>query len=264
MSHRRQGAGFGALLSVLAGLMMACTANKTPSRMETMLANAAKDVAIPIEAENRKNPLPANPDVIQQGERVYTQSCAACHGPDGHGLTEIGRAMYPPAMDLTSPHVQHWSDGDLFWIIQNGIRLTGMPEWKSAISEADTWKLAHFIHSLPQWDASATATPQAPPAVSLKGADLIQYGKTLYRQEGCFTCHRLDGEGTKVGPDLTHEGNRRRTSAWLTGHFKDPPAYSPGSLMPSFKNLTAEQLQALVAFLQSQKGRRSNGTQKTS
>lgn len=253
MSKRNQGVRFSVLLSVFAGLTMACTANKTPSRMETLLANAAKDVAIPIEAQSRKNPLPEDSDIIQQGERVYMQSCAACHGSDGHGLTEIGRAMYPPAMDLTSPHVQHWSDGDLFWIIQNGIRLTGMPEWKTTISEADTWKLARFIHGLPQQNAQETASPQAQPAVPLTGADLIQYGKTLYRQEGCFTCHRLDGEGTKVGPDLTHEGARGRSNAWLIGHFKDPPAYSPGSLMPPFKNLTDEQLQALVAFLQSQK-----------
>jgi cbb3-type cytochrome oxidase cytochrome c subunit len=67
-------------------------------------------------------------------------------------------------------------------------------------------------------------------------------------------CHQLDGQGGKVGPDLTHEGARGRTDAWLIGHFRDPSAYSPGSVMPAFKNLTDPQLQALTAFLQSQKG----------
>jgi len=64
----------------------------------------------------------------------------------------------------------------------------------------------------------------------------------------------LDGEGGKVGPDLTVEGTRGRTDDWLIGHFKAPPAFTKGTVMPSFKNLTAEQLAALVAFLQHQKG----------
>jgi cbb3-type cytochrome oxidase cytochrome c subunit len=95
---------------------------------------------------------------------------------------------------------------------------------------------------------------QAPPAARPE-AELIKYGKTLYRQEGCFMCHKLEGEGGKVGPDLTLEGTRGRTDEWLFGHFKDPPAYTPGSIMPPFKNLTDEQLQALAEFLQSRKGR---------
>ena len=61
-------------------------------------------------------------------------------------------------MDLTSAHVQHWSDAELFWIIQNGVRLTGMPSWKSSISENDTWKLARFIHNLPRLDAASAST----------------------------------------------------------------------------------------------------------
>jgi hypothetical protein len=72
-------------------------------------------------------------------------------------------------MDLSSPHVQHWSDAELFWIIQNGVRLSGMPSWKSSISENDTWKLARFIHNLPRLSAASasTAVPsQAQAAVS--------------------------------------------------------------------------------------------------
>jgi mono/diheme cytochrome c family protein len=136
---------------VLASLVsLSCTANKKPPRMETALANMAKDIVIPVEAERRKDPVPPNPEALQQGQRIYAQSCAVCHGADAHGHTGLGRAMYPPAMDLTSPHAQHWNDAELFWIIQNGVRMTGMPGWKSMISETDTWKLVRFIHSLPQ------------------------------------------------------------------------------------------------------------------
>jgi mono/diheme cytochrome c family protein len=61
-------------------------------------------------------------------------------------------------MDLSSAHVQHWTDAELFWIIQNGVRLTGMPAWKSSISENDTWKLARFIHNVPLLGAASAST----------------------------------------------------------------------------------------------------------
>jgi len=236
----------GLFLAMLMGSTLSCTARKSPSTAERVLANMAKDVVIPIEAERRTNPVLVNEKMMKEGRQTYLQSCALCHSTDGHGNTNLGRSMNPPAMDLTSPHVQHWNDAELFWIIQNGVRLTGMPSWKSTLSEADTWKLVSFIHNLPRLDAagSAVAQPQG---------DLITYGKTLYRQEGCFTCHQLDGEGGRVGPDLTVEGTRGRTNDWLVGHFKNPPAYTPGSMMPGFKNLTDVQLRALTEFLQHQK-----------
>lgn len=231
--------------------MSGCTANKKPSKVEATLANMAKDVVIPIEARSKKNPLPSNEQTLNEGRELYVQSCALCHGTDGHSRTNLGRGMYPPAMDLTSPHVQHWNDAELFWIIQNGVRLTGMPSWKSSITETDSWKLVHFLHELPKLDARRAA----PAATGKSPSELIGYGETLYRQEGCFMCHQLRGEGVKVGPDLTVEGTRGRTDEWLIGHFKDPPAYTSGSIMPPFKNLTDEQLAALTDFLQSQKGK---------
>jgi len=244
----------GVVCGALAVLVLRCTAHKQPSRVETTLANMAKDVVIPIEAQRFKNPLPANDEAVNRGHQIYAQSCALCHGGDGRG-TDLGRNMYPPAMDLNSPHVQHWADADLFWIIQNGVRLTGMPSWKLSISETDTWRLVLFLHSLPRVNAESSAA--APPAVApaQSKAELIAYGKILYRQEGCFMCHQLAGEGGKVGPDLTVEGTRGRTNEWLIGHFKDPPKYVSGSIMPPFKNLTDAQFQALTAFLQNQKGR---------
>jgi mono/diheme cytochrome c family protein len=244
----------GVLGAALGTLMLGCTAHQQPSRAETALANMAKDVVIPMQATHKDNPLPDTGEVVNQGRQIFLQSCAICHGADGHGETYLGRNMYPPAMDMTSPHVQHWSDAELFWIIQNGVRLTGMPSWESSISATDTWKLACFIHNLPRLDAMSTS-PQPQPVSPSAQLEMIKYGKTLYKQEGCFMCHLLNGEGGRVGPDLTTEGDRGRTQEWLVGHFKDPSAYVPGSVMPPFKNLTDEQLKALTAFLQNQKSR---------
>jgi len=231
----------------------ACTANKKPSQLETTLANAAKEVVISIAAKELKNPLPKTPAVISQGQAVYLQSCAICHGTDGRGHAALGQAMYPPAMDLTSPHVQQWKDAELFWIIQNGVRLTGMPAWNRSISADDTWKLVIFIQHLPEVKPIEEKKINREEAVATSQTQLLDYGKTLYRQEGCFTCHRLDCDGNNVGPDLTLEGTRGRTAQWLKGHFRDPATYVPGSIMPPFKNLTDDQVNALTLFLLSRK-----------
>jgi mono/diheme cytochrome c family protein len=159
----------GVIGAMLGALLQGCTAGKQPSEEETRLANAAKDVTIPLEAGKMKNPLPETDEVVSQGQEVFLGSCAQCHGADARGDTDIGRNMYPPAMNLNSSHVQHWSDAELFWIIQNGVRLTGMPSWKSSVSDNDTWKLARFIHNLPHLGAASasTAVPsQAQAAVS--------------------------------------------------------------------------------------------------
>ncbi|HTY85658.1 MAG TPA: cytochrome P460 family protein, partial [Silvibacterium sp.] len=148
----------GLMGAMLGALLAGCKADQHPSQEEGNLANAAKDVAIPLEAGKMKNPLSPTDEIVSQGQEVFLGSCAQCHGADGRGDSDLGRSMNPPAMDLDSSHVQHWSDAELFWIIQNGVRLTGMPSWRSSISDNDTWKLALFIHNLPRLDAASAST----------------------------------------------------------------------------------------------------------
>jgi mono/diheme cytochrome c family protein len=166
----------GVISTMLGALLQGCTADKHPSQGETSLANAAKDVTIPLEAGKMKNPLPETDEVVSQGQEVFLGSCAQCHGADARGDSSLGRNMDPPAMDLTSAHVQHWSDAELFWIIQNGVRLTGMPSWKSSISDTDTWKLARFVHNLPH--AGAASSSAAVPSQA-QGATSTQDKYTL-------------------------------------------------------------------------------------
>src|SRR5580698_1475039 len=111
----------GMISAMLSALVLGCTADRPPSQGETSLANAAKDVTIPLEAGKMQNPLAETAEVVSQGREVFLGSCAQCHGADARGDADLGRNMAPPAMDLTSAHVQHWSDAELFWIIQNGV-----------------------------------------------------------------------------------------------------------------------------------------------
>ncbi len=240
-------AALGAVVMLL--VCAACSADGRPSKVESGLANIAKEVVIPLEAKERKNALTVNNAAAKKGMDLYRQSCALCHGGDGRSNTPLGRGLYPPAIDLTSPHVKRWNDAELFWIIQNGVRLTGMPAWKDVFDDTQTWELVMAIREL------QTAKPRPEASVPAAGGpqDLVKEGGLLFRQENCIGCHRLDGEGGGVGPDLSDEGNRGRTDAWLIGHFQNPSAYVPGSIMPPAANLNQHQLQALTAFLQQKK-----------
>lgn len=72
-----------------------------------------------------------------------------CHGPDGHGHTDMGRWMYPRAADLTAEEVQSYSDPELFWIVQNGIRFSGMPAFGKVETEEKIWSLVDYVRTLP-------------------------------------------------------------------------------------------------------------------
>ncbi len=246
---------FLAAFMFLASLLLAgCTADKKPSQLEETLATFAKDVAIPLQATSQENPVPLSEEVIGEGQAIYGQACSLCHGANGRAQAELGMALYPPAIDLTSPHVLSWNDGELFWIIQNGIRLTGMPAWRRTISPEDTWKLVHFLRQLPNQAEENAVPPEFIPDENSTARELMAYGELLYRQQGCFMCHQLNGEGGTIGPDLTLQGDRGRTDEWLLGHFKEPAEYTKGSMMPSYRNMTEEQLLSLVVFLQNQTG----------
>ncbi len=115
---------------------------------------------IPSPARARVNPVPASAEVLESGLHHWADHCASCHGNDGKGATAIGRKLYPRAPDMTLPATQDLSDGELFWIIENGIKLTGMPAWggPSPEDDSESWELVHFIRQLPQIDAEELST----------------------------------------------------------------------------------------------------------
>jgi mono/diheme cytochrome c family protein len=129
------------------------SAHEPPSAFEALVAGWVRAAAIPAEAKARPNPIPASPEVFAEAREHWADHCASCHANDGSGDALMGRNMYPPAPDMRLPETQHMTDGELFYIIQNGVRLTGMPGWGasgSAHDEEDSWKLVRFIRHLPQ------------------------------------------------------------------------------------------------------------------
>jgi mono/diheme cytochrome c family protein len=120
-----------------------------PGRMETLLATEAKRLLIR-RASHRQIPAPPadRQTSIEEGDKLFGTECAACHGLDGQKLTDAGRWMYPRAADLTSPTVRRYSDRELFWIVKNGIRLSGMPAFAKVESDEHVWNLVHYVRTI--------------------------------------------------------------------------------------------------------------------
>jgi mono/diheme cytochrome c family protein len=115
------------------------SAQKKPSNFEYAIANFALGESIPASARNLENPLKSSPELLAAAEREFHQYCAACHGDDGMGNTQIASGMSPEVPDLHADHVQKWTDGELFFIIRNGVRFTGMPGWN--FDDDRIWRL---------------------------------------------------------------------------------------------------------------------------
>ena len=112
------------------------TARGNPSALETFVARRARHLAVPETIANTVNPVPDGPKTLSEGMAHFADHCASCHANDGSGNTAMGRNLYPPAPDMREDPTQSLSDGELFYLIHNGIPLTGMPAWATAISTA--------------------------------------------------------------------------------------------------------------------------------
>src|SRR6266851_1240080 len=125
------------------------SARAEPSMAERLIARAARRLSVPRGARDARNPLPFTPELWRDSRAHFADHCASCHGNDGPGHTELGRNLYPKAPDMRLPDTQRLSDGELYWIIENGVRLTGMPAWGDGTADdATTWKLVHFVRHL--------------------------------------------------------------------------------------------------------------------
>lgn len=145
-----------AAIAILAGIVFALTARgfsarEQPTAMERFMALQARSIATPSDAKTRANPIAKTSEVLAEARAHWADHCAICHANDGSGEALIGKRTYPPAPDMRMPATQQLTDGELFYIIENGIRLTAMPGWGTGAGhdEEASWKLVHFIRHLP-------------------------------------------------------------------------------------------------------------------
>lgn len=123
-------------------------ARGAPSATEVALARHLRSWSMPRNARDAKNPFTASPELLQKSARHFADHCASCHGNDGSGATEMGRNFFPRVPDMCAA-TQRLTDGELYYIIHNGVRWTGMPAWGNPDGDQDSWKLVLFIRHLP-------------------------------------------------------------------------------------------------------------------
>jgi mono/diheme cytochrome c family protein len=129
---------------------------ESPSAIEKFVATTARQMAVPSKYRELRSPVAASPENLQAGMEHFSDHCATCHANEGSGDTLFGKGLYPKPPDMRSAETQNKSDGALYYTIENGVRLSGMPafgEEHAAGGDADTWKLVLFIRHLPKLTA---------------------------------------------------------------------------------------------------------------
>jgi len=153
---------------VIAGVMLVLqgrgvSARPEPSGIEKRAALFMRGWLTPPTYKGLKNPVSDTDENFVAAREHFADHCATCHANDGSGNTEIGKALYPKAPDMRLPRTQQLSDGEIFYFIENGIRLTGMPGWSTGTPEGEraSWQLVHFIRRLPKLTAEDLAAMEA-------------------------------------------------------------------------------------------------------
>ena len=185
-----------------------------PSYLERTVARAARNLAIPRHARLEVNPFNTTPEILKGSRETFLDRCASCHGQDGSGQTRIGRGLYPKVPDLRAPRTQNLSDGQIRYIIRNGVRLTGMPGWANPHDEQgdDSWKLVLFIRSLRQ----STSQEQQQQLAAANSAHYVG-------SKACAKCHEQLYEHWRKTP--------------MANVVRDPSEF-PGAIIPDLSTNT--------------------------
>jgi hypothetical protein len=141
-----------ALLASVAGYAFlrsqGLSARHKPGRAETFAASYAVHFGISNAARAKRNPVIMTPDALLEARRLYSENCAVCHAMHGSGQTLIAQGLSPGVPDLASARVQGLNDGEIYYIIRNGVRFTGMPAWDFA--DEQVWELVAQVRSMSQ------------------------------------------------------------------------------------------------------------------
>jgi mono/diheme cytochrome c family protein len=147
----------GMCLPVLAGYLfltlggMPVTTTDAPLPFERYLAKKALKVAMHKEV-GRRAPIPPDDTNLLAGAKVYREQCAVCHGRPDQPPGAIAKGMFPPPPALFSPRegVTDDPEGKIYWQVQHGIRLTGMPGFHESLSDTELWQVSLLVRKANQ------------------------------------------------------------------------------------------------------------------
>jgi mono/diheme cytochrome c family protein len=134
--------------AIVAMALSGCRATP-PTKAEKAVVTFVKHHAT-IRNKGAKNPLQATSSTIADGKEAFSHYCIACHGIDGQNTgVPFAEQMSPPIPSLASDDVQRYTDGQLKWVIDNGIWPSGMPASKGTLSDDEVWAIVIFLRHLP-------------------------------------------------------------------------------------------------------------------
>ena len=185
-----------------ARMMLSGFSTRTPpGSVETAIAQGVRKIAIPARYKRMKNPMIPDKDALREGMEHWADHCASCHANNGSGDTMYGKGLYPRPPDMRLEHTQEMSDGELYFTIENGIRLTGMPAFGTAgDNDIDTWKLVTFIRHLPSLSQSEememkAINPKSPQELEEEQAEeSFLHGGSAPPQPSPSTHHRKESQ----------------------------------------------------------------------
>lgn len=209
-----------------------------------------------------------DPQMALRGAASFRDNCVQCHGAPGVAQSAIGLSMQPLPGPLVDAQ-QHWRPRELYWVVRNGIKMTGMPAWQYRMPDAEIWDLVAFMQQLPQlnaaqyaqWSQAAKAgsadagsTGNAAPTFTVD----VERGRQTLHQYACNACHSIPGitgSDVYVGPPLQGMGRRTliagtlaNTPANLAQWLMHTQEIKPGTAMPQLK-VSPRDAQDMAAYL---------------
>jgi mono/diheme cytochrome c family protein len=251
------------LLGVVLGLIVAgiAVALVVPSFLrhrgdlpaERIVAEAVKELTIPRDAASAQAPKDlTDRRALNQGREAYTGACASCHGATGDGKGLFGQALYPDATNLLERDTQEKSDGQLFWIIKNGLSFGGMPAFGNMYPDDTIWSMVGYVRALSQ--NPTAARPLAIPSPTTDdlafadphGQDATARGAATFMAKGCVGCHGPRGNAPgdlTIGPDRDSMASVDTFKAQLQKPDAAMPIYYPN-------HVSDQDIQDLYAYVQ--------------
>ncbi len=186
--------------------------------MRRSIARRAVEIVVP--------PLDA-PPMLERGLALYDAHCVQCHGGPGIAPEPFALGLTPAPANLAHT-AREWPAAEIYWVVRNGIKMTGMPAWQFRLAEADLWAVVAFVEKLPELsprDYDELTEARAPPPhkeMPVRHESDPERGKTAMQQYACVTCHRIPGlvgPNAPVGPPLDGIGSR----TYIAGVLRNEP-----------------------------------------
>tara|TARA_R110000823_G_scaffold47903_19_gene122013 strand:- start:6680 stop:7588 length:909 start_codon:yes stop_codon:yes gene_type:complete len=227
--------------------------------LRASIKRRANEIAVPALAER---------DWSGSGLRLYRQHCLQCHGAPGEAPQAFSLSLTPVPTALAEA-ARELSSGELFWVIQQGIKMSGMPAWQYRLSEAEIWDIVAFMRRVPglsvadyrRLSASAGQQPAAaaPAATEPEAQGSAQRGREAIAQYGCVSCHSIPGitgASADVGPPLAGMASRSYIAGLLPNNranmvrwLRFPHQVDPQSAMPPL-DVNAKDAADMAAYLE--------------